>query len=231
MLGGWASAIGGKLLGGGKGLQNKAVIYSLNKSEDTEPFVIQADINPSSIRHSISINSKHIKGIKENGSKKSEAGASEQTEVGFTPNESLSMELVFDIANKYEGAGGSSEPSLPSMSSIMDMAMGAMPGFKKTGEDASIKRFDIKDLQVSGFSKLEQWAKNGTFVAFQWGSIVMPGTIHDYNCNYTYFSKQGFPLRAEVSLTIRGCDIPDSSKKNIEKPAGASDEKNESVEN
>lgn len=117
-------------------------------------------------------------------------------------NATLSFDAYFDTSRPGTGSGG-------------------QPGQPETGDELDVRH------RTMPLANLLQGDPPGPksaqrIVQFNWGRIIFDGLVRSYNEVLDYFSPDGIPLRAKVSLSIeehkRDYQIPDSGRKGA--PAG-----------
>lgn len=144
----------------------------------------------------------------------SEIGASFY--VQFNPNEISINEYVGSLARKKSKPpkeNKAAEQKTPS-----EIQATTMPPEEKEGITFSTKLFfntynsssDFSDVRklISNFDKFlnkkAQEDKELNRIRFSWGSIKVFGVLTAMNVSYTMFSHNGYPVRAEASITING---------------------------
>lgn len=177
------------------------------KSKDTGKAIsYSVDINPSTISYNMGFSYRP----------KEDTGAGmlsdEEREKKIRENsdrKSVSMELIFDAVDMYDMAHDSILSTIgTAANSIAQMVKMNKQVNGMLNEENQIKFQNSNDIDVTNpkctnYSKILEAAKEGWPVVFYWGSILIPGKITHFSTRFTYFSRVGNPLRAEVSITVQ----------------------------
>lgn len=121
----------------------------------------------------------------------------------------LRMSLIFDLVDLYDKVknnivknGRISSPALASIStSKVGHAAEWMMGIDRVESISDVNIFTPKH-DICCYSALQEAVENNYVVMFVWGTLQLPGTIQYFDTSLDYFSKEGVPLRASVSLNI-----------------------------
>jgi hypothetical protein len=119
-------------------------------------------------------------------------------EVQFNP-QSLKTNLVNQLA-AGDQAGGSSPQFVGSSTSKLTVEL----VFDTTDTNRDVREKTEKVAYfVTALSKADKDNKRTPpMVRFQWGSFIFEGVVESFDETLDYFSEQGVPLRATVSLSI-----------------------------
>jgi nucleoid-associated protein YgaU len=75
--------------------------------------------------------------------------------------------------------------------------------------DTSDRQSDVRGYtdQVVGLASLNPKTHAPPSLLFVWGSLVFPCVLESVNQRFDYFSPTGLPLRAHLSVTLKGHDL------------------------
>ena len=197
------------------GTSTKALLIFIN--DKIEAWNVM--INPSSIYESYGI------GYRQKGGVVNKPPQTE--EVPDSGSHTMSMDLIFDLVDTYELAYNKLSTT-GAISGIMSCFTGKTSGdpVKEQHEGKLPRQFagyswgnKVEDIYVDNpeltcLTKLKE-AVSGkrkgpkgeeekvvTMIQFSWGKLSITGFANDLSVRYTYFSPEGYALRAEVSLRI-----------------------------
>ena len=223
------------------GTSTKAqLIFIREKPEKSEAWNVM--INPSSIYESYGIGYRQKGGV---GKKPPQT-----EEVPDSGSHTMSMDLIFDLVDTYELAYNKLSTT-GAISGIMSCFTGKMGGDKaKEQHDGKLPRQfagyswgnKVSDIYVDNpkltcLTKLKEAVsgkimKDGkeekvvTMIQFMWGKLSITGFANDLSVRYTYFSPEGYALRAEVSLRIT--EVHEEQAEDVQDKASGSPKDNTS---
>ncbi len=124
--------------------------------------------------------------------------------------QNVTMQLHFDIVQLYKDAVSKQSMqnaitkattiiSTFDTGNVMKSGISAMALLTTPSDYTSIS---LLNEEYSCYAKLEDAAKKQKPVMFAWGPMKYGGVLKSFSSKFLYFSNQGSPLRAEVSLTI-----------------------------
>ena len=209
----------------------KAKFYFFKKTKEGDKIIESLDgkphsvlMNPSSIDYDFSRRIKSNKSTADGGKKDTakSGGSTNQSKdgvgnvgsddkVGGISDDSISMDLIFDLVDEYDLVNNSIAGQIGTLAIGIKNAVQGTGQFKGELDDDNLKtlrntkayEIDVTNEKFCILKRLINTADNGGKIAFSWGSILAIGTIESINTRFTYFSRFGNPLRAEVSLTIQ----------------------------
>ncbi len=222
----------------GTSTKAKLIFYAYQKP--TEVWNVM--INPSSIYESYGIGYE----VQENLEGKEE----KRKPVRSSGSHTMSMDLIFDLVDTYELAYNKLSTT-GAISGIMSCITGKMGGDKaKEQHDGKLPRQfagyswgnKVSDIYVDNpkltcLKRLKEAVsgkrtENGkvekvvTMIQFMWGTFDITGFANDLSVRYTYFSPEGYALRAEVSLRIT--EVPPKQAEDVQDKASGSPKDNTS---
>jgi hypothetical protein len=126
-----------------------------------------------------------------------QGGGSRPLEVQFNP-----VSLEHTIANQLQGEGGQAAQHVASSSAKLTMEL--VFDTTDTGADVRTKTNPVANLMKPAGGESEDAAERGAppIVVFEWGAYRFQGMVESFKETIDYFSANGVPLRATVSLTL-----------------------------
>jgi hypothetical protein len=120
-------------------------------------------------------------------------------EVDFNP-ESLKLALANQSSGGDQQAGGSTQFLGPGSSTLaMDLVFDtSASGTDVRKRTEALAYFIVGDSQREGDERMAP-----PKVSFRWGSFLFEGIIESMNETLEYFSEQGVPLRAAVTISLK----------------------------
>lgn len=159
-------------------------------------------LNPSEISESSGFKIKKGKPTGKEGEKQETV----QKEGGTTS--SVHMTLIFDLVEAYmdyKNKAQSAPQAIKTVLSAIDQGgfqKGVEEGAKLYTDPTSGAKIDLYNEQLTCYRRLQKAAEDQRRVFFLWGCLEYHGFVTSFNSKMTYFSNQGAPLRAEVSLSM-----------------------------
>lgn len=144
-----------------------------------------------------------IKSFSTQSSQVEKADKGKEVEVQFNP-----QSLKLSYSNKNTGGkqpGGSAKQFVGSGSSQLSVEL-----LFDTTEDGGDVRNKTKDIAYFVMATPQSDQDNKRVpprVRFQWGSFIFEGVVESMNETLEYFSEEGVPMRASVSLNLSRDDI------------------------
>lgn len=201
------------LLGGRFGTVDKAAFLIGKKQKDDgtwdfeEP--VEVLINPNKLRVMSTTQVKKEEGVANDSTSSSQNVDGKITPKGIT-EESVEMTLLFNVVEAYNAkAEGAQFKALASAAkSLLGSAFNG--NLADTAEDTLselINKTDFTSLSILNpeiccYTPLLVAAHKQVPVVFYWGNLTYPGLITKFQTTFNYFSSQGAPLGAEVSLSM-----------------------------
>ncbi len=126
-----------------------------------------------------------------------QGGGDGPLEVQFNP-----VSLEHTIANHLQGEGGQAAQHVASSSAKLSMEL--VFDTTDTGADVRTRTNPVANLMKPAGGESEDAAKRGAplIVVFEWGAFRFQGMVESFKETMDYFSANGVPLRATVSLTL-----------------------------
>ncbi len=136
--------------------------------------------------------------------------------------ESITMSLIFDVADLYYSVKiGATKDSLSS--ALIEPLLGKLSGLigqtsvgEKLGMSTVTNPSDVNiyNTDLCCYSYLKEAMDMRYIVRFTWGSLEpFVGTLQYFETDLDYFSPEGAPLRANVTLGIERYFLPDEDNK------------------
>lgn len=155
----------------------------------------------------------------------SAATAKEKIQVLFNPSEySISGGADYESEKDHSGTSnqdqGKKDNYKGSRKQTLSLELFFDTNMRKTlGSNGSIKMQEASDVSKITKKFVEMTRSIGTshmppVIAFKWGSINFRGRVDDIKTTYLMFTKEGKPVRAKMSLTIK--EAPKPSEKFME---------------
>lgn len=152
-------------------------------------------------------------------------------QVGGISYKTVSMELKFDMVDLYRRTVNARkrQDSMDKISAVVssfdsaNLMQSAMNGVGVLMTPTDYSQVSLMNPDYSCYSLLEQAAACNLPVGFLWGSMQFVGVLVGFSSQFVYFSDQGAPLRADVSISIR-CGISDPQGEAAMKQAQAQQE-------
>ena len=203
-------------LGGGRfGSVSKAafLIGKSQKKDGSWEFIkppAEVTINPSSLKIGTKIETKKEEGVATEETEETAASDGKVTPKGI-PEQILSMKLTFNIVEAYEQkTKGVEFGSLVSAAkSLIGKAFNGedMLGSTENVLTELVNKTDFTNLSVLNkdlccYSPLLEASRKQVPVVFYWGNMVYAGVIVSFQTTFNYFSSQGAPLGADVSMSM-----------------------------
>ena len=204
------------LLGGRLGTVDKAAFLigkkqgSDGKWEFEKPVSVM--LNPASIKVTTTTPVKRDEGVANEKTSDSANTDGKITPKGITEQQ-IEMVLIFNIVEEYNAKTEGAE--FKALATAAKGVIGSLingGSFGDTAEDALsdlIKKTDFTGLSLFNkdlccYEPLMTAAHKQRPVVFFWGNITLTGIITKFQTTFNYFSSQGAPLGAEVSLAMVG---------------------------
>ena len=202
------------LLGGRFGTVDKAAFLVGKKQKDDGTWEYenpaQVLINPSSLRIGATTQVKRDEGVANDATPETAAADGKITPKGITEQQ-VDMTLIFNIVEAYNAktkgvefkalvtAAKTVVSSLVSSSDLGDTAEGALEDLVKKTDFTNLSLFN---KELCCYSLLLEASHKQVPVVFYWGNMIYSGIITKFQTEFNYFSNQGAPLGAEVSLSL-----------------------------
>lgn len=207
------------------GLIFPKAMFGFDYNETSKKFgtIKRVMINPAQI--SIAIGAQKSETKAGTGSPKGVNQQEEEEPVEQTTRSSdvsLSMELHFDLVDRYEAAvkkgiagtiTSKANAVLSNFTTMDNILAAANASAAELGKD-SFDSVSVLNPAMCCFPLLLEAAESAAPIYFRWGTIKAAGCISRFNVDYTCFTPYGVPIRAKVGLTLR-------SSKRIDKAADA----------
>lgn len=220
-------AIGGAL-GGRFGTVGKAMFKIGKKQKDdgeweySDPVMVL--INPSEIRVSSSTHTKKEEGVANEATEPEQRADGKITPKGIT-EQSVEMKLIFNVVEAYEllTAGSTATALVQAAASAVSSLIGGTFGEDKGDildqlmKNTDLTGFSIMNPEMCCYYPLLKAAHKQKPVLFSWGNLAFGGLITKFQTSFNYFSPQGAPLGAEVTLSMT-CAVNDKIMKKTETP-------------
>ncbi len=164
-------------------------------------------LNPSDITVSYKTNS-------ETKSSTGEPKKEESVQPGDTVSKLLKMTFYIDLLSQYEELlnKANAKKGREFAKNAINAALGSASFKEFTGKasgavaglmaENDLSKFSVLSESVSVLPLLQDCFIDSLVVIFQWGPMVEAGMLSELSSQFTYFSKQGAPLRAQVTLTL-----------------------------
>lgn len=132
-------------------------------------------------------------------------------QVGGVSVTTVSMQLKFDMVDLYRRTvdGRKQQDRLDKVDAVIsafdadDLMASAIQGVAILATPTDYTQISLLNPQYSCYSLLEEAASHNLPVGFLWGPMRYIGVLTSFSSQFVYFSDQGAPLRADVSLSIR----------------------------
>lgn len=114
---------------------------------------------------------------------------------------SISLELLFDLVEKYEKA--------KQVKAMAYSTFASKTNFTDDDVLATPNDIHIFNPSMCCYKQIYDAFKEDNPVKFKWGESMQPlqGKITDFSATFTYFSEGGNPLRAKVDLSVTREDV------------------------
>lgn len=135
------------------------------------------------------------------------AAQKDVVQVGKRSVQTVSMSLKFDLVAAYAAAQegkrtDTEQADVSALVAVYDSGAGAGTDGALL-DPADYTDFSLMNPECTCYSKLERAAAYNLPVSFRWGTMSFTGLLTSFSSTLTYFSDQGAPLRADVSITLR----------------------------
>lgn len=121
------------------------------------------------------------------------AKSGKEIEVDFNP-----VSLQYTVANQMQQQGSGTQQYVAG--STGKLSLDLVFDTTDTGADVRLKTSEVADLMKPGADNLV------ATLCFEWGAYKFEGTLEGYRETLDFFSPNGVPLRAAVSLTLAATD-------------------------
>lgn len=201
------------LLGGRFGTVDKAAFLIGKKQKDDgtwefeEP--VEVLINPNKLRVMSTTQVKKEEGVANDSTSSSQNVDGKITPKGIT-EESVEMTLLFNVVEAYNAKteGAEFKALASAAKSLISSAFGG--NLMDSAEDTLselVNKTDFTSLSILNpkiccYTPLLVAAHKQVPVVFYWGNLTYTGLIAKFQTTFNYFSSQGAPLGAEVSLSM-----------------------------
>lgn len=143
--------------------------------------------------------------------------------------QTVSMQLHFDMVQMYRMAvkKQSAQNAMTKATTMIskfdsgNVMKSGMEGVTLLATPSDYTQISLLNKQYSCYSQLETAAKKQSPVVFFWGPMQYVGVLKSFSSKFLYFSNQGAPLRAEVTLTLACSGKNDDAEAAIKKEEAA----------
>ena len=203
------------LLGGRFGTVDKAAFLIAKKQKDDGTWdydgqkPVEVLINPETLKVTASVQVKREEGVANESTGPSQNVDGKITPKGIT-EESVEMTLIFNVVEAYNAKteGAQFKALAAAAKSLIGNAFSG--NFAESAEDTLtdlVNKTDFTSLsilnpKISCYTPLLVAAHKQIPVIFYWGNLMYSGLITKFQTTFNYFSSQGAPLGAEVSLSM-----------------------------
>lgn len=128
---------------------------------------------------------------------------------------SVHMTLIFDLVDAYmdyKNKAQSAPQAIKTVLSAIDQGgfqAGVEEGVRLYQDPTKGADISLYNRALTCYKRLQEASEKQYRVLFEWGSLKYHGFVTSFNSKMTYFSNQGEPLRAEVSLSMEVVDLAD----------------------
>lgn len=205
------------------------LIFQLKPGEEEMSPPYQVSFNPDTLEVRVGGETKGAKpGVNERQGVNQKAAEQPVVQTGGISIQTVSMQLKLDMVTVYHDfvSKNSKQDKISALVSAFDPT--SLLGTAKKSVGVLMTPTDYTQISLfnptySCYSLLEQAATHNTAVLFVWGSFKYAGQLAGLNTRFTYFSEQGAPLRADISITLQ-CSKADKQGEAAAKKAQAQQE-------